>query len=179
MFPIQPIETKRLTLRPPEFTDARDIFHAYGGNPRVTRYLSWPTHRSPADAEQFLRRLQQAAEQGEECAWVLVERRRQQLCGSVGLRFADGVGHLGYCLAEEYWGQGYAAEAASAVLSVIWLCPDVQRVEAYCHVQNLRSARVLEKVGLRYFGLEPAFVQMPAHGPQKQDVLRYALSRPA
>lgn len=176
MFPPH-LETERLTLRRPHLTDALEIYQAYASNPRVTRYLSWPTHRSVSDAEQFLRQLDEAIERRAEFAWVIAQRSQGRIAGCVGLRIAGDVGTLGYCIAEEIWGQGYALEAVNAVLPAVWSRPEIRRLEAYCHVHHLRSARVLEKAGLRYVGLERAHVRLPAFGPHKQDVLQYALSR--
>ena len=54
---MQPVvETRRLRLRLPALEDAAGVA-AYGGDPDVCRYVSWPRHRSLADAEAFLTRL--------------------------------------------------------------------------------------------------------------------------
>ena len=48
------IETERLILRRPNQSDAQAVFHRYASDREVTRYLSWPTHRSVADTLAFL-----------------------------------------------------------------------------------------------------------------------------
>ena len=48
------IETERLLLRRPKQSDAQAVFHRYASDRDVTRYLSWPTHRSVADTLAFL-----------------------------------------------------------------------------------------------------------------------------
>ena len=48
------VETPRLRLRPPQPADAQAIFERYASDPRVTRYLGWPTHRTVGDTEDFL-----------------------------------------------------------------------------------------------------------------------------
>jgi len=48
------IETERLLLRKPKQSDAQAVFHRYASDREVTRYLSWPTHRSVADTLAFL-----------------------------------------------------------------------------------------------------------------------------
>jgi RimJ/RimL family protein N-acetyltransferase len=40
------LETERLLLRKPTIRDAQAIFERYAGDPVVTRYMSWPTHRT-------------------------------------------------------------------------------------------------------------------------------------
>jgi RimJ/RimL family protein N-acetyltransferase len=52
------------------------------------------------------------------------------------------------------------------------------RVTRYLSGPTQRSARVLEKAGLRYARLDRAHSVLPALGRQKQDMLRYELARP-
>ncbi len=177
MFP-SPIETARLVLRRPVLADAAEIYKNYASNSRVTRYLSWPTHRSVADAERFLRRSGESVECREEFCWVIVQRESRWLCGMIGVMLQPPRGLLGYCLAEEAWGTGYASEAARAIVPLVWGRPDVERLEAYCHVSHVRSARVLEKAGLRYVGIAPGHCILPALGTTVQDMLHYAVDRP-
>jgi ribosomal-protein-alanine N-acetyltransferase len=47
------------------------------------------------------------------------------------------------------WGNGYAAEAAEAMLELAWNGLGISRVLATCRPENLASVRVLEKVGMR------------------------------
>jgi RimJ/RimL family protein N-acetyltransferase len=158
--------------------DAEAMYANYARNPRVTRYLCWPAHRSASDAALFLRELEQRTEREEEFAWVIVLRERNWLCGSIGIRLKGAVAEFGYCLAEEAWGQGIATEAARAIVPLAWSRPEVTRLEAFVHVQHMRSTRVLEKAGLRYARLDRAHTVLPALGRQKQDMLRYELARP-
>src|SRR6201993_714102 len=51
---LETIETERLLLRKPRQSDAQAVFHRYAFDREVTRYLSWPTHRSVADTLAFL-----------------------------------------------------------------------------------------------------------------------------
>lgn len=184
MLPSQ-IETERLILRRPRMEDAQAIFENYASNPRVTRYLSWPTHRSVADAEEFLRMLEESMRREEQCTWLIEHRQQHKVCGSIGVTFQASkhskgkLAALGYCLAEELWGQGYTTEAARAVVPLVWSLPEIERLEAICHAEHMRSARVLEKSGLRYVGLDRAHTVLPSLGRHRQDMLRYGASRPA
>ena len=54
---------------------------------------------------------------------------------------------MGYCFAEASWGQGYATEAARALLDWAFGTFDLNRVQAETDTRNLASARVLEKLG--------------------------------
>src|SRR5690606_37913326 len=123
------------------------------------------------DAETFLHGLEERIERGEEFAWVIVLRERTWLCGSIGIRLNSTAAEFGYCLAEEAWGQGIATEAARAIVLLVWSRPEVTKLEAFVHVDHRRSARVLEKAGLRYAHLDRAHTVLPALGRQKQDML--------
>lgn len=172
------LQTDRLALRPPTLADAPAIYANYGSNPRVTRYLSWLTHRSFTDAEAFVIEVARQIERQEQLCWCMVVRSNQWLGGMISVRLDANTATLGYCLAERLWGEGYATEAAAAVLPFVWNHPEVESIEAYCQTGHHRSRRVLEKVGLRYVELARAHSVLPALGRHPQDMLRFALSRP-
>jgi RimJ/RimL family protein N-acetyltransferase len=114
---MQPVlETPRLRLRLPSLDDVAGIA-AYAADPDVSRYVSWPRHRSPADAEAFIRYAIAAVEQQRECNWVIVERASERVAGTIGLRLQGHRVELGYVLARAYWGRGMATEAGSAVVT--------------------------------------------------------------
>ena len=78
------------------------------------------------------------------------------LCGTVGLREIDSEhsqAELGFWVAVEYWGQGYATEAARAVVTFGFRQLGLNRVYAHHMVRNPASGRVLEKIGMRREGL--------------------------
>ena len=60
---------------------------------------------------------------------------------------------LGYSIAEEHWGNGYATEAAKAMTDYGLLTLKLKEINAYCYPENERSRRVLEKSGFKYQGL--------------------------
>jgi len=177
MYP-EHIDTERLLLKRPNLSHGEEIFCAYGCDPRVTRYMSWPTSRSVTDTLQFLNELAARTEREEEFAWAIFERRESRLLGMIGVRRNPPLAEAGYCLAYEAWGQGYAAEAMQAVLPHVWADPNIEQVNAFCHSRNLRSTRVLEKAGLRYASVERGHSVLPALGRGPQDMLRYELLRP-
>lgn len=86
------------------------------------------------------------------------------ICGLVhrmGLDDAD----LGFALLPEFWGRGYAVEAAAAVLEYAWRGLGLLRVVAIVSSGNTRSVRVLEQVGFAYERMvqlfdNAAFVQL-------------------
>jgi [ribosomal protein S5]-alanine N-acetyltransferase len=59
---------------------------------------------------------------------------------------------LGYALARAYWGRGFATEAGTAVVAWALERPEIHRVWAVCDAENVASARMLEKLGMRREG---------------------------
>ncbi|MDO3411050.1 GNAT family protein [Saccharibacillus sp. CPCC 101409] len=59
-----------------------------------------------------------------------------------------GKAELGFALSHEYWGRGYATEAASALAAFGFEHLELERIQARCFVKNLASLRVLAKIGM-------------------------------
>ena len=77
----------------------------------------------------------------------------QQVIGSCGIRMATGYAQqaeLGYELHPDYWGHGYATEAALSLLAFGFQTLPLQRIWAQCIAEHTASARVLERLGMRY-----------------------------
>jgi len=124
------------------------VFRAFGSDPEVTRYLTWPPHREPAEAEAALAERIERMERGVELSWMLEHARDGGLVGIVSAWLEPGGAELGFVLARSAWGHGLATEAVRAVCRWALACPDVTRVWATCDAENGASARVLEKAGL-------------------------------
>ena len=77
------------------------------------------------------------------------------LIGLVALTITNqelGQAELGYRLRQEYWGQGYATEAAQALVAFGISALGLHRVYAMCHPDNTGSQRVMQKIGMQYEG---------------------------
>ncbi|MBW2629746.1 MAG: GNAT family N-acetyltransferase [Deltaproteobacteria bacterium] len=68
-FPPEELETVRLMLRPPTLEDAESAFQSYASDAKITRYLTWTAHTSPAQTREYF---QQAID-----AWDLRKGRRR------------------------------------------------------------------------------------------------------
>jgi ribosomal-protein-alanine N-acetyltransferase len=167
------LDTPRLRLRIPSLEDA-DGIAAYAGDPEVSRYVSWPRHRSIQDAYAFLRHAVTAVEKGDELNWVITRRPSEQIVGTVGLRLQGHRVELGYVLARPYWGQGLATEAARAVVDWALARPEIHRVWAVCDVDNHASVRVLEKIGMEREGRLRRWAVFPNLGRECRDCWCYA-----
>lgn len=91
---------------------------------------------------------------------VIVERQEKQSIGWIGWGHSEdstyGDYGFGFALLPQYWGKGYMTEALSAGLTFMFEVLGVQGVTDYCEAGNWRSARVMEKQGMkpmvRWFG---------------------------
>jgi RimJ/RimL family protein N-acetyltransferase len=149
------IETARLLLRRPLHSDAQAIFRSFAGDPAVTRYLSWPTHRSVADSYSFIEWSDAEWERWPAGPYLVFKRggNEKKVLGSTGLAFtAAGVATTGYAFARDAWGRGFATEALGAVVEVARGL-HLERLGAICHADHAASARVLEKCGFQRQGL--------------------------
>jgi [ribosomal protein S5]-alanine N-acetyltransferase len=147
------IRTQRLALR--EYTpDDWPTLLAYQSDPRYLRYYPW-TERSAVTVREWVTSL--VARQTDEPRDVFqlaitLPAEEGRLIGSCGVRVNDRArreGNIGYELNPEYWGHGYATEAARAMLSYGFDQLDLHRVWAQCNAENIGSAHILEKLGMR------------------------------
>jgi RimJ/RimL family protein N-acetyltransferase len=84
---------------------------------------------------------------------------------------------LGYVLARSQWNQGYMTEAVKAVTGWALAQPEIYRVWAVCDVDNVVSARVLEKAGMRREGLMRRWSVHPNISPEPRDSYCYSVTK--
>ena len=102
-------------------------------------------------------------------------RENGRLIGNGGVRkklYEDSEAELGYELDSRYWGKGYGTEAAGALLAFGFNGLGLHRIYAQCIAENIASARVLEKNGLR---LEGHFRENEWMKGRWWDTLHYAI----
>ena len=142
--------TKRLTLRPGWPEDAAAVTRAIGHEAVVRMLAKAPWPYRLADAENFLARKRAPDE-----AFFLIlshEGDYPRPIGGIGLA-PDADGHeLGYWLAPEAWGRGYATEAGRAVVAIARHALRLKRLHSGHFVDNPASGRVLAKLGFRSTG---------------------------
>jgi ribosomal-protein-alanine N-acetyltransferase len=140
-----PVLTARLRLRPPQASDASDIFTRYASDVGVTRFVGWPRHRTMADTEAFLEFSAQQWSQWPVGPLLIEEQATGRLLGSSGLAFeSPAIASTGYVLARDCWRQGYASEALTAMVTLAQAY-QVGRLYALCHASHAPSRRVLER----------------------------------
>ena len=150
------VETERLTLRAFGEEDIEPLY-AIMSDPVAMQY----TYIAPSK-EQCVQRLQAYAALEEALGyapWTVISREEEQVIGWGGLNidpFDPGWGvEVSYCLDPAYWGKGYATELVAAAIEVGVGTFQLPTIMAFTHVENVGSARVLEKCGFRLLGYEP------------------------
>lgn len=146
--PTPTLKTARLLLRP--FTEAdTDAMFALHSNPDVLRYWDAPPWKTRAQAEQFIARCKQFEQEGTGARLAIERSADGAFLGWCGLANWDPAyrsARMGYCLNEAAWGQGFATEAARAMLQWAFDTLDLNRVQAEADTRNIASGRVLEKL---------------------------------
>lgn len=166
--------TPRLQLRPVQPTD-RDELHRMEQDPEVMRYLNGgvptPLHPVDPDAVSFL-----MPRGSEPEVWAVVEHKSGALAGWVALFVDDGIAELGYRFFRDFWGRGYATEAARAVISDAFERVGVVRIKALTMAVNTRSRRVMEKLAMRHAETRLVDRSDPLPGAEDSEV-EYVLER--
>jgi 3-dehydroquinate dehydratase/shikimate dehydrogenase len=172
------LRTERLLLRQWRESD-REPFAALNADPRVMRYFPAPLDRAASDA--MVDHASAAiAEHG--WGWWAVETQGEFI-GFVGLQQVPDdlpchpAVEVGWRLAAEHWGHGYAPEAGRAALDFAFDRLGLDEVVSFTTVLNAPSRRVMDKLGMRHHP-ERDFDHPRVAGWHGQRHVLYAVSRP-
>ncbi len=172
------IETARLTLRRLELTDAEMMFRNWTSDDHVTRFLRWNAHKTIDETKYMIEQWIHHYQDDSTYYWGIYLKDGEMI-GSIGITIIsayDLKGELGYKIGSRWWNQGYSSEAAKAVIDYMFRHTDVERIDAYCAIENLASRKVMEKVGMHYEGLlrhyyktQDGFHDCPLYGIIRND----------
>lgn len=145
------IKTSNLTLRPWKEDDAECLYH-FARNPNIGPIAGWPPHTSVEDSLNIIKTVFSKKE-----TYAIVKNNIP--IGCVGMLFhpdtnhwwGEGAAELGYWIAEEYWGNGYAKESAEILIKRAFDDLKVKTIYATYRIGNTQSKRVLEKLGFKYY----------------------------
>ncbi|MFJ8458871.1 GNAT family N-acetyltransferase [Lysinibacillus xylanilyticus] len=146
------LETERLTLRL-QTTDDADFILGLMNDPSWLQFIGDRGLRTVEDAREYIMNGPiHMYEQFGFCLY-LVERNEDRspvgICGLVKRDSLEDV-DIGFAFLPTYWGKGYAYEAASAVLAYGLDTLGLKRIVAITSQDNHASAKLLEKVGLKF-----------------------------
>ena len=152
----QTIETERLILRPFRAEDAPAMFRNWASDPAVTEYVTWKTHACVEETvgivESWVRR---TAEDPGFYQWAIELKSLGEPIGSIAvahLNTGAESAELGWCIGRAWWGQGIMPEAGAAVVAFLFERAGFRRVAARYDTRNIKSGRVMQKLGMHYEG---------------------------
>jgi RimJ/RimL family protein N-acetyltransferase len=146
-------------------------------DPEVMRFMDWPMPIDASSTEAHLEGAYAAWDSGAEYQWVVLERHTGELVGTISFRPRGHAVDFGYFFARNYWGKGLAFDAASAVMSWFASRPEIVRIWATVDAENVRSRRLLERLGLQLEGVMRLASIRPNIGSLPRDTAIYAQTR--
>jgi ribosomal-protein-alanine N-acetyltransferase len=168
-------ETDRILARPPTSADAQVVFENYASDPRVAKYMTWRPHRDVAETLEFLGRCERVWVDGSAFPWSLWLKGTGEFVGLFEIRVHGSAVDLGYALSQRWWRQGLMSEALRSVVQWALAQSDIYRVWATCDVENLASARVLERVGMEREGILRRWLVHPNISETPRDCFCYSI----
>ncbi len=144
------IKTERLLLRPLTLADA-DAVWKWVSDERVARYMVYPTYTEKEKLNEWLRSVE---EQTDNYEFGFVRLADGDLIGSGSIAPDQNreFWGFGYNLRYDCWGQGYATEAAKAMIDFAKSTFGATHFRSSHAEPNLASGRVMEKCGLHFVG---------------------------
>jgi RimJ/RimL family protein N-acetyltransferase len=143
------LETERLVLRAPELGDAAVVAKLANDRRIAENTLRIPHPYSLADAEAFI-----SGANASDRETALLITAHGAVIGACGIAMLDGkTPELGYWLGLPFWDQGFATEAARAVIDHAFGALGHDTLLAGARVSNPASRRVLQKCGFQWTGV--------------------------
>ncbi len=139
------IETERLIIRPMTLKDAQAAF-VWLSDPRVNRYMPYPLYTSVAQSEAWI-----ATHKAEDNEFIFCVKDNGLPIGAGSIKQRDeGTWEVGYNLRYDYWGKGYATEAAKAMIKWAYEHFSARDFVAALATANTASGNVLLKCGYQF-----------------------------
>ena len=151
MVKITELETERLKLR--QWRPSDYIPFAYlNKDPEVMEY--YPNTLTELESNKFANKLDSLISNRGWGFWAVELKSTKQFIGFVGLHIPEVVlpftpcTEIGWRLAKEHWGNGYATEAANAALKYAFETLQVNEVVSFTSLQNVKSKSVMDRLNM-------------------------------
>jgi RimJ/RimL family protein N-acetyltransferase len=144
------LATERLVLRAPRREDVKAVAILANDRRIAENTLMLPHPYTKADAEQWI-----AAANTRPGELSFVIEHDGAVIGACARNIRNGIEPtIGYWLGVPFWGQGFATEAARAVIDHAFETEEHRALQAMARVSNAASRRVIEKCGFQWTGVE-------------------------
>jgi len=137
-----------------------------------------PDNADDTQAADWIQRQLQRHHEGAGYSFAIADSTDGRGVGAIGLWLTQlryGRATAGYSVAPRDRGQGYAADALTALTDFAWTLPDLHRVELHVETWNTASIRTAERAGYAREGLMRSHQEIGGH---RRDMLLYAAIRP-
>lgn len=146
------LTTDRLNLRQMTEADA-PLVYALNTSPGVLQYVHEPSLQNEADALRVIREIIMPQYTLYNLGrWAIERKEDGQFMGWCGLKYLVDLDEvdLGYRLMPQYWGKGYASEAAANTLAFGFAQRNLATIIGRAHIDNIASWSILEKIGMQF-----------------------------
>jgi ribosomal-protein-alanine N-acetyltransferase len=145
------LNSERVSLREVEDKDWIDI-HKYASQSIVCQYQPWGPN-TEEESQAFVRQVIIDANKDPRTRFVfaLMEKEQGRMIGSGEINIRDIInktGEIAYIVNPDYWGKGFATEAAKRLIDFGFKEFNLHRIYATCDPRNIASSKVLEKIGM-------------------------------
>ncbi|MCS7012563.1 MAG: GNAT family protein [Chloroherpetonaceae bacterium] len=174
------IEGHRLYIRPVEMHDAQALTDAINASLETLRpWMPWAQTKVTLEAElKFIENAIAEMFTNKSLTFCICLRQGDEILGTVGTHTIDWLNFktaIGYWIVSAHQGKGYASEATLLLLEYLFTDMNLYRVSASAAPNNLASARVLEKLGFQFEGVQRGAFLV---GTRWQDLREYAILQP-
>lgn len=155
---IPDIRTRRLCLRKLNEGDIPLYFRRLFGSSAIARYMLWEPHRDISESATSVRKCLKRYEDGHYYRWGIALLEDDSLIGILELlRFDEAANtcSFAYMLGEDFWGQGYGAEALQAAFGFAFTQLRLSAIYADHFADNPASGAAMRKAGMQYLGTIP------------------------
>ncbi|MEM9137581.1 MAG: GNAT family N-acetyltransferase [Cyanobacteria bacterium P01_F01_bin.42] len=172
-------QTKRLRLRQWRRSD-RDPFFQLSSDPVVMEYFPDPLDREASDA--MAERCERLIAERGWGLWAVEIPGEADFIGFVGLHIPSAdlpfkpCVEIGWRLAKQFWGNGYATEAANGALEVAFQTLGLEEIVSFTSLLNQRSQAVMERLGMSRTTDTFMHPAVPLESPLREHCL-YRLSK--
>jgi [ribosomal protein S5]-alanine N-acetyltransferase len=145
------LQTPRLILR--QFTlDDAGLLLALNSNPEVLKYLHEPLLETEEQALHVLQNIILPQYKNKLGRWAIHLKSTNEFIGWCGLKYRAELDEidLGYRLMQDFWGKGYAFEAAKHTVEYGFNHLHIKTIVGRAHIENAASLKILEKTGMQY-----------------------------
>lgn len=145
------LQTPHLLLR--QFTlDDAPLLLLLNSNPEVLKYLHEPLLKTEEQALQVLQNIILPQYKNNLGRWAIHLKSTNEFIGWCGLKYLADTDEidLGYRLMQQFWGNGYAYEAAKHTMDYGFNQLHLKTIVGRAHIDNVGSLKILQKIGMQF-----------------------------